>query len=100
MDYIDRWKVTLGGEIASIRRDRNMTQSELGERAGGLSQKTVSDIERGLNSVIDNYIMLCTALDMDFALVTARARLMMKARLEASCLQESDLDTVTESTRR
>ena len=98
MNHTDRWKVTLGGEIASIRRDRSMTQSELGERAGGLSQKTVSDVERGLNSVIDNYIMLCTALDVDFALVTARARLMMRARQTASNLNERDIETMSKQT--
>ena len=46
-----------GGRIRQARNDLGLTQLELARRLGYTSEKTISDIERGINSVDPHVLM-------------------------------------------
>ncbi len=76
---IKMWKEALGQQMRLERKSKGMTQKEVAPLVG-LSQKTVSQIEKGENPTIDNYIKYCETLGSDFAVIAARARVVIRAR--------------------
>lgn len=57
----------LGVRLKHWRRNQNLTQEELGERAG-LSYKFIGEVERGNgNPTVDTLSKLSSALDIDVA---------------------------------
>lgn len=58
-----------GGRIRQVREDLGLTQVELARKLGYTSEKTISDIERGLNSV-DPHVLFQIArlgsIDVEF----------------------------------
>ena len=54
----------LGGRLARVRLDRNMTQSELAEQAG-VSKRTVERLESGAAATqLTGFIRVCRALGL------------------------------------
>lgn len=78
-DEIDMWKVALGQQLAMERKDKGLNQQSVAE-ALGISQRTVSEIERGLNPVIDHMLKYADLVGLDFAILAARARVSVLAR--------------------
>jgi transcriptional regulator with XRE-family HTH domain len=78
-DEIDMWKVALGQQLAMERKDKGMNQQSVAELLG-ISQRTVSEIERGLNPVIDHMLKYADLVGLDFAVLAARARVSVLAR--------------------
>lgn len=60
----------LGAVIQRQRRAMNITQAQLGERAG-LRQATISQIERGDNARLESLLAVLAALDLE---LTVRPR--------------------------
>jgi HTH-type transcriptional regulator/antitoxin HipB len=60
----------LGAVIQRQRRVMNITQTQLGERAG-LRQATISQIERGENARLESLLAVLAALDLE---LTVRPR--------------------------
>lgn len=78
-DEIDMWKVALGQQLAMERKDKGLNQQSVAESLG-ISQRTVSEIERGLNPVIDHMLKYADLVGLDFAILAARARVSVLAR--------------------
>lgn len=78
-DEIDMWKVALGQQLAMERKDKGLNQQSVAESLG-ISQRTVSEIERGLNPVIDHMLKYADLVGLDFAVLAARARVSVLAR--------------------
>lgn len=58
----------IGQQVAEIRKQRGMTQEELGERAG-LSRVSIGKIERGISEpTITNLSQISQVLDCKFIL--------------------------------
>ena len=54
----------LGGRLARVRLDRNLTQAELAEQAG-ISKRTVERLESGsVATHLPGFIRVCRVLDM------------------------------------
>ena len=54
----------LGGRLARVRLDRNLTQSRLAEQAG-VSKRTVERLESGsVATQVSSFIRVCRVLDM------------------------------------
>lgn len=59
---MDKIQKGLGKRIRALRRIKNLTQEDLGEKAG-LSYKFVGEIERGeVNPSLDSLVKIATAL--------------------------------------
>lgn len=70
MDQLARTQKQLGAVIQRQRREKRLTQKELGERAG-LRQETISNIERGENARLESLLAVLAALDLE---LTVRPR--------------------------
>lgn len=58
----------IGERIKELRRDDEMTQTELGEAAGGISTSFISDIERGrTNPSIEVLVAILSVFDITIA---------------------------------
>lgn len=79
IDWVTEYKVAIGEQLALERKAAGLNQTHIAEQLG-VSRRTVSDIERGLNPNMDNFTNYCLLLGVDFALIVARARLAIKAR--------------------
>ena len=54
----------LGGRLARVRLDRNLTQAQLAEQAG-ISKRTVERLESGsVATQVSGFIRVCRVLDM------------------------------------
>ena len=54
----------LGGRLARVRLDRNLTQAQLAEQAG-ISKRTVERLETGsVATQVSGFIRVCRVLDM------------------------------------
>ncbi len=53
----------LGGRLARVRLDRNLTQAELAEQAG-VSKRTVERLESGAATQLSGFIRVCRALGL------------------------------------
>lgn len=59
--------MTIGENIKRIRKEKNMTQRELGESLGGISQQQIGQWETGkANPKFETIIKIAYALDVDF----------------------------------
>lgn len=67
-EVVDEQLQKLGGALRDARLNLNLTQGEVGERAG-VSRQLVSRIEQGLNGEVSAYIAVATALQLRLALV-------------------------------
>lgn len=68
MDYPIKTPRQLGAVLKGFRRDRNLTQAEIGARVG-LAQNTVSEIESNpTRSSVERVFKLLAALDVDLVL--------------------------------
>ncbi len=68
MNELVRSPKQLGNALRRFRRKQDLTQAQLGQRAG-LRQATVSQVENGLETVKLSTIMdLARALDLEFVL--------------------------------
>lgn len=76
------WKAAIGQQLALERKAKGYNQTKAGGEMGW-SQKTVSEIENGENSVLDNYIHYSMWADLDFAVLVARARAVIRSRQQA-----------------
>lgn len=57
---------TVGDNIRRIRKERNMTQKELGEKLGGISQQLIGQWETGkTNPKLGTLVKIATALDTE-----------------------------------
>lgn len=74
-------KKAIGQQLAAERNLRSLSQEDI---AGGLgvTQRTVSMIERGENPVINHFLGYALILGVDFHLIIARAYLMADALLK------------------
>jgi len=70
VDQLARTQKQLGAVIQRQRREKRLTQKELGERAG-LRQETISNIERGENARLESLLAVLAALDLE---LTVRPR--------------------------
>lgn len=73
------WKEALGTQLAIERKVKGLNQQSIAEQLG-ISQRTVSEIERGLNPVIDHMLRYAELVGLDFAVLAARARVVVQAR--------------------
>jgi transcriptional regulator with XRE-family HTH domain len=78
-ETIKMWKEALGTQLAIERKGKGLNQQAIAEKLG-ISQRTVSEIERGLNPVIDHMLRYAELVDLDFAVLAARARVVVQAR--------------------
>ena len=78
-ELVDEWLKAIGGELAKARSDKGISQKDMADRLE-LGRSTVSKIERGLNPTFPNYLRYAIDLDVDFAVIAARARLIVKTR--------------------
>jgi transcriptional regulator with XRE-family HTH domain len=78
-ETITMWKNALGHQLALERKDRGLNQQAIAEQLG-ISQRTVSEIERGLNPVIDHMLKYAELVGLDFAVLAARARVVVLAQ--------------------
>src|SRR3990172_4893411 len=53
----------LGGRLARVRLDRNLTQAQLAEQAG-VSKRTVERLESGSVATVSGFIRVCRVLDI------------------------------------
>lgn len=78
-DYVMKWKIALGQQLALERKDQKLNQTQVAESLG-LSQRTVSQVERGESPTIDHFLRYCELIDVDFAVLAARARVVVRSR--------------------
>ena len=67
-DVVEEHLQRLGAALRDARVKLNLTQGEVGERAG-VSRQLVSRIEQGLNGEISAYVAVASALQLRLALV-------------------------------
>ena len=67
-EVVDEQLQKLGGALRDARLNLNLTQGEVGERAG-VSRQLAPRIEPGLNGQASPYIAVATALQLRLALV-------------------------------
>lgn len=79
LDLAFEWRVAMGSQLANERKILGLNQAEMAERLG-IARRTLSDVERGLNTNVDNYTRYAIESGVDFALVVARARLTVRAK--------------------
>lgn len=79
LQVIELWKKALGQEIAAAREESGLDQTELGNMLG-LTRNSLSNLERGVTAKIDNYILACIALGIDFGILAVRARSIVRGR--------------------
>lgn len=72
------WRAALGAQLAIERARLKMSQTEMAAQLG-VHQRTVSDLERGLNSNINNYISYCEAVELSPVALWARAALALSS---------------------
>jgi len=78
-EAVKEWWKALGSELAQARKDLDISQDDMADRLS-LGRTTLSKIERGLNPTLPHYLRYALEVDVDFALIAARARLIVKAR--------------------
>lgn len=79
LDIVREWRAAVGQNLAIERKSEQLSQAEMSLKLG-VARRTVSDIERGLSTNFDNYIRYAIELDVDFALIVAKARLIVRAK--------------------
>ena len=77
---------TLGTLLSRERKLKGLSQTDVGKEIG-LSQRTMSDLEKGENPTFVHYVNYCNVVGADFAVMVARARTM----LEMEKLKPGDL---------
>lgn len=85
-DKVMQWKHAIGQQLQLERKRLGLSQGDLKERLG-LSQKTISDIETGKTPTFDHFLRYCELLELDFAVMAARARVYMRATDEDPAAQ-------------
>lgn len=78
-EQVVEWMKALGGELATARKDKDISQEEMAELLG-MGRSTIYKIEHGQNPTLPNYLHYALVLDVDFAIIAARARLVVRAR--------------------
>lgn len=93
-----RW----GERVRTLRVKRNWNQTELAERAGGMSALTISAVERGGNTTTDTLQHIATALGVDigeFFVASAQISETVAWLMEKPEFQTVIRDTVGEFTK-
>lgn len=86
-ELVNEWHQALGGELAQARKDAGISQGEMADRLG-IGRTTLSKVERGLNPTLPLFLRYALELEVDFSLIAARARLIVKARALTPELEE------------
>lgn len=77
-EYVMVWKQAVGSQLALLRKQKELTQSDVAS-ALSVNQRTVSDLERGRSTVFDHVLSYCDLLDVNPAVLMARANLTVRA---------------------
>jgi transcriptional regulator with XRE-family HTH domain len=73
------WRLAMGQLLMLERRRLNLTQVDVSLRIG-VTQRSVSEIERGLSPTVDHVINYCEAIGLGFPLLVAQAAMLVESR--------------------
>lgn len=83
-----------GRQLREVRRLRQLTQEELGEKAG-ISYKYIGEMERGeVNPSLDILVRLARVLEIAPGKLLVPNRPKAQKRMDVSSLTPSDLETI------
>lgn len=77
---VDLFRRALGEQLGAERRIREITQVDIA-KAIGVTQRTISQIERGENPVLNHFVGYAEAMGVRFHLLAARAQLVVDSVL-------------------
>lgn len=72
----DAYMRALGTLLTRERKKKNLSQAAVGKQIG-ISQRTMSDLEKGENPTIFHYINYANVVGVDFAVMVAKARVLI-----------------------
>lgn len=75
---VELWQSALGAELKAQRKATGLKQADMAERLG-MSSSALSKLERGLNTILGNYIRYAHALGIEEVVLFTAADLAVKA---------------------
>lgn len=72
------WRLALGAQLAAERTRLKLNQTEMAARMG-VHQRTISNLERGINPNINNYLSYAEVVDVSIVAIFARAALALSS---------------------